>query len=55
MSGPFDDFFEDFKEGDFTIDSEDLEMDIQESEAFDTGIQSDIFVSGEQTDIFSTK
>jgi len=47
---PFDDFFGD---DDFLIDPEDIEQSSEE--AWNTGSQSDIFASGENQDIFSTK
>lgn len=51
MDGIFDDFFD---EGDFIIDPEDIESrdDIEE---WDTGIDPDLFASGGDQDIFSTK
>lgn len=50
----FDDFFEDFDLGDdFNINPEDLSPST--NEAWDTGIEPDIFGTGEEADIFSTK
>lgn len=54
MTG-FDDFFD---EGDFIItDPEDISGDLPETvgEGWDTGMNPDIFASGETPDIFSTK
>jgi len=46
----FDDFFD---QEDFLIDPEDLEN--KSDEAWDTGINPDIFTSGVEQDIFTTK
>ena len=46
----FDDFFD---QEDFMIDPEDLEN--KSDEVWETGIDPDIFVSGAEQDIFSTK
>lgn len=46
----FDDFFD---QDDFLIDPEDLENTSDEN--WDTGVKPDIFVSGGEQDIFSTK
>jgi hypothetical protein len=51
LTGGFDDFFD---EGDFVIDPDDLHSR-ETGENWDTGIAPDIFASGEQQDIFSTK
>lgn len=47
----FDDLF---TEEDFVLDPEDLETN-PTGEKWDTGIVPDIFASGEEPDIFSTK
>jgi hypothetical protein len=49
--GPFDEFF-DFD--DFAIDPDDLDS-VSQDESWDTGIEPDIFATGENQDIFSTK
>ena len=46
----FDDFFQ---QDEFLIDPEDLET--PSGENWDTGIQPDIFATGESPDIFTTK
>jgi hypothetical protein len=46
----FDDFFQ---QDEFMIDPEDLET--PQGESWDTGIQQDIFASGEKQDIFNTR
>lgn len=51
MSGIFDDFF---GEDDFTIDPDDL-YTRDDTEGWDTGIDPDIFASGQAQDIFNTK
>jgi len=53
MTG-FDDFFSD---DDFIIDPQDVTGDLPErsGEGWDTGMDSDIFATGEMPDIFSTK
>ena len=48
----FDDFF---GENEFLIDPEDLEVQESENEKWDTGIKSDIFATGIEPDIFTTK
>lgn len=48
----FDDLFGD---DDFVIDPDDLETVTEEKDAWDTGIDPDIFSSGEEQDIFTTK
>lgn len=48
----FDDLF---GPDDFSIDPEDLVSHDGVGEAWDTGVQPDIFASGEKQDIFSTK
>jgi hypothetical protein len=50
--GGFDDFFGD---DDFMIDPEDLEVERTDNESWNTGIEPDVFASGNNPDIFSTK
>lgn len=48
----FDDFF---SQDDFLIDQEDMELEVSESDSWDTGISPDIFATGESQDIFNTR
>lgn len=50
MSG-FDDFL---PMDDFIIDPEDVERDVSEDQAWNTGVPSDIFATGENQDLWST-
>lgn len=51
----FDDFF-DFNDNDFVIDPDELHpRENNEDNAWDSGIDPDIFASGEKQDIFTTK
>ena len=49
---PFDDFF---NQDEFLIDPEDTQDLPVTTENWDTGIDADIFASGESPDIFNTK
>jgi hypothetical protein len=48
----FDDLF---GPDDFMLDPEDVQNQVEGTESWDTGNESDIFASGESPDIFTTK
>jgi hypothetical protein len=52
MTGIFDDFFD---QQDFVIDPDDLHSRENVNEDWDTGVTPDVFKSGGDQDIFSTK